>query len=211
MSPLTGVAKATPNHESQRHAPPHPRPPLPQASEGRFVSRLRDFHNKVKHRKIIVKTLSPADRRALKARAHPLSPVVSIAGKGLTPSVLAEIDTCLTAHELIKIRVYGNERDDREALLAQVCRELHAAPVQHIGNILIVFREKPPEEAAPAAMLPAKSPARTAAKTATRKPAWGMKAAEKPLSKIKAAKTGQRRKIEYGQLRNTRATRKVAR
>jgi len=154
-----------------------------------------------------VKTLPPADRRALKARAHPLSPVVSIAGKGLTPSVLAEIDTCLTAHELIKIRVYGNERDDREAFLAQICQELHAAPVQHIGNILIVFREKPQEEAAPAAKIPAKS----AAKKPARKPAWGMKAADKPLSKIKAAKTGQRRKIEYGQLRNTRATRKVAR
>jgi putative YhbY family RNA-binding protein len=145
-----------------------------------------------------VKTLSPADRRALKARAHPLSPVVSIAGKGLTPSVLAEIDTCLTAHELIKIRVYGSERDDREAFLAQVCQELHAAPVQHIGNILIVFREKPQEEPAPVAKLPAKKPAR--------KPAWGMKAVDKPISKIKAAKTGQRRKIEYGQLRNTRTS-----
>ncbi|MDD5298772.1 MAG: YhbY family RNA-binding protein [Rhodocyclaceae bacterium] len=140
-----------------------------------------------------MKTLPPADRRALKARAHPLSPVVAIAGKGLTPSVLAEIDTCLKAHELIKVRVYGTERDMREALMAEVCEQLHAAPVQHIGNILILYREKPQEEAAPVVRTPA------------RKPARGAKASDKPISKIKSAITGQRRKIEYGQLRNTRS------
>jgi putative YhbY family RNA-binding protein len=150
-----------------------------------------------------MKELSPADRRALKARAHPLAPVVSIAAKGLIPSVLAEIDRCLAAHELIKVRVYGAERDQREALMAQVCEELSAASVQHIGNILILFREKPQEEAAPVAV-PARKPL-------TRKLGRGAKAADKPLSKIKSAKTGQRRKIEYGQLRNTRATRRVAR
>jgi putative YhbY family RNA-binding protein len=145
-----------------------------------------------------MKELSPADRRALKARAHPLAPVVSIAAKGLTPSVLAEIDTCLTAHELIKVRVYGAERDQREALMAQVCEELSAASVQHIGNILILFREKPQEETAPVARTPARKPL-------TRKLGRGAKPADKPLSKIKSAKTGQRRKIEYGQLRNTRS------
>lgn len=145
-----------------------------------------------------MKELSPADRRALKARAHPLAPVVSIAAKGLSPSVLAEIDRCLTAHELIKVRVYGAERDQREALMAQVCEELSAASVQHIGNILILFREKPQEETAPEARP-------TPRKPLARKPMRGAKAADKPLSKIKSAKTGQRRKIEYGQLRNTRA------
>lgn len=142
-----------------------------------------------------MKELSPIERRALKARAHTLHPVASIAGKGLAPSVLAEIDNCLRVHELIKVRVYGAERDDREALMQEVCLQLDAAPVQHIGNILILYREKPVEEA-PAAVRPA------AARTA-RKPA--KKAAAAPISKIRAAKTGQRRNIEYGQLRNTRS------
>lgn len=139
-----------------------------------------------------MKQLSPTDRRALKARAHSLHPVVSIAAKGLAPSVLAEIDNCLKAHELIKVRVYGAEREDREALMTEVCQQLEASPVQHIGNILVLFRENPPvvaEERTP------RPPAKKSAKGA----------AAKPLSKIKAAKTGQRRQIEYGQLRSTRA------
>ena len=142
-----------------------------------------------------MKELNPVERRALKARAHSLHPVVSIAAKGLAPSVLAEIDTCLKSHELIKVRVFGAERNDREALMAAVCEQLDAAPVQHIGNILILYREKPVEETLAAAPAPA-------AKSAPRKP--GRKTPEMPISKIKSAKTGQRRKIEYGQLRNTR-------
>ena len=95
--------------------------------------------------------LTPIQRRALRAAAHSLNPVVAIAQQGLSPTVLAEIDRSLAAHELIKIRVYGEERDLREALLKEVCETLNAAPVQHIGNILVIWRKKPDEEAKPAA------------------------------------------------------------
>jgi putative YhbY family RNA-binding protein len=87
--------------------------------------------------------LSPARRRALRAAAHPLNPVVSISQKGLTPSVLAEIDRCLKAHELIKLRLYGIERDAREALFIEICSTLACAEVQHIGNLLVLWRENP--------------------------------------------------------------------
>ena len=90
--------------------------------------------------------LTSAQRRELRARAHGLHPVVSISQHGLTPAVLAEIDRSLTAHELIKIRVYGEERDVRETLLAAVCEASGAAAVQHIGSILVVYRENPPPE-----------------------------------------------------------------
>lgn len=90
--------------------------------------------------------LSPDRRRALRARAHSLHPVVSISQHGLTEAVLAEIDRSLKAHELIKVRAYGVVRDDREALMADICSRLEAAPVQHIGNILVIFREKPEEK-----------------------------------------------------------------
>jgi putative YhbY family RNA-binding protein len=99
--------------------------------------------------------MTTALRRALRARAHALDPVVSISQKGLTASVLQEIDRSLAAHELIKIRVFDSERDRREALLAEIAVALACSPVQHIGNILIVWREKP--EAPPAIAL---SPAR---------------------------------------------------
>lgn len=87
--------------------------------------------------------LSPETRRALRARAHALNPVVSIAENGLTESVLDEIDRCLKAHELIKIRVYGDDRTQREAFMNDICSRLGAAPVQQIGKLLVVWRELP--------------------------------------------------------------------
>jgi putative YhbY family RNA-binding protein len=121
----------------------------------------------------LAKELTPAVRQALKGRAHRLNPVVLIGEAGLAPAVLAEIDRALKAHELIKIRVMGAERDAREALLAQVCAATGAAPVQHIGKILVVYRERPLEETAESPAPPRKAPARRrpkASRSAPRKP-----------------------------------------
>lgn len=85
--------------------------------------------------------LTPETRRALRARAHGINPVVSIAENGLTESVLKEIDACLKSHELIKIRVYGDDRALRDTYLAEICSKLGASPVQHIGKLLVVWRE----------------------------------------------------------------------
>jgi putative YhbY family RNA-binding protein len=87
--------------------------------------------------------LSPTQRRSLRAAAHHLNPVVSISQKGLTPSVLAEIDRCLTAHELIKLRLYGIEREVRDSLFTEICTALKCTSVQHIGNLLVLWRENP--------------------------------------------------------------------
>src|SRR5882672_7691534 len=87
--------------------------------------------------------LSPTRRRELKARAHALDPVVQIGRPGLTPTVLAEIDRALKSHELIKVRVPGADRSEREAILAEICRQTGAQPVQHIGKDLVLFRENP--------------------------------------------------------------------
>ena len=87
--------------------------------------------------------LSPAERRALKARAHALEPTVLVGSGGLTAAVCGEIDRNLTAHELIKVRVMGDDRDAREDILKRICDDLGAAPVQHIGKILVVYRPKP--------------------------------------------------------------------
>lgn len=91
--------------------------------------------------------LTPTERRALRAAAHHLNPVVSISQKGLTPGVLAEIDRSLKAHELIKLRLYGIERDDRETLCSEICTGLECALVQHIGNLLVLWRPRPDGEA----------------------------------------------------------------
>ena len=89
--------------------------------------------------------LSPSERRALKARAHGLEPVVLVGDKGLTAAVLAEIDRALAAHELIKVRVQA-ERGERTVLLAEICTGTRALPVQQIGKMLVVFRKRPPGE-----------------------------------------------------------------
>jgi putative YhbY family RNA-binding protein len=94
--------------------------------------------------------LNPAQRRALKARAHHLQPVVLIGDAGLTPTVLREIDINLKSHELIKIRVFGDDRAARAALIEAICTPLQAAAVQHIGKILVIFRPRPADEAKPA-------------------------------------------------------------
>lgn len=93
--------------------------------------------------------LTAAERRALRARAHPLKPVVMIADDGLSPAVLQETDRALASHELIKVRVFADGHAERAALLAQICDELGAAPVQHIGKILVVYRPRPADESAP--------------------------------------------------------------
>lgn len=93
-------------------------------------------------------TLTASQRRALRARAHTLHPVAAVGHNGLSASVIAEIDRCLTAHELIKVRVFSKDRADRETLLAAICEAVDAAPVQHVGNIMIVFRELPPPDPA---------------------------------------------------------------
>lgn len=87
-------------------------------------------------------------RCELRAQAHSLKPVVSIAENGLTDAVLKEIDACLKAHELIKIRVYGDSRDARVAYYEQICADLGAQPVQHIGKLLVVYRHDPVKAAA---------------------------------------------------------------
>ena len=96
-------------------------------------------------------SLTPAERKALKARAHPLNPVVMIGNDGVTPAVVREANVALSAHELIKVRVAGDDRAARTAAYESLCNALEAAPVQHIGKILVLYRPKPEDDAAAAA------------------------------------------------------------
>ncbi|AJK45755.1 YhbY family RNA-binding protein [Burkholderia plantarii] len=91
-------------------------------------------------------SLSPAERSALRSQAHALKPVVLIGAEGLTDAVLAEIKVHLAAHQLIKIRVFGDERDARIAIYEEICERLGAAPIQHIGKLLVIWR---PEQVEP--------------------------------------------------------------
>ena len=136
--------------------------------------------------------LTTQERSAQRAAAHSLHPVVIIGARGLTPAVMKEINVHLDAHQLIKIKVAGHEREDRQAMLDEICEQLSCAPVQHLGKTLIVLRPKaaaepaettravrapnaphiPKKQAAEGAVAPAKRRKPAAARTTTaRKPA----------------------------------------
>jgi RNA-binding protein len=87
--------------------------------------------------------LTSSDRKALKARAHQLEPVVHIGAKGLTGEVVAEIDRALKAHELIKVRAGSMERDAREETMLLICEKTGAEAVQQVGKVFVIFRKNP--------------------------------------------------------------------
>jgi RNA-binding protein len=105
-------------------------------------------------------SLTVLQRQNLKARAHQLNPVVMIGNAGLTSAVLEEIGRALDSHGLIKIRASG-EREERVAVQQKICEQLNAAPVQHIGKMLVVYR--------PAVEKPAKKPASRKSAPTTKK------------------------------------------
>lgn len=87
--------------------------------------------------------LTPEQRKNLRSQAHHLDPVVMIGGDGLSAAVRKELDAALTAHGLIKVRVFSESREAREALLGEAAAALGAAPVQHIGKLLVFWRPLP--------------------------------------------------------------------
>jgi putative YhbY family RNA-binding protein len=90
--------------------------------------------------------LTPAQRKEHRALAHHLNPVVMVGGDGLTAAVKKEADAALNAHGLIKIRVFSDDRAAREAMFQTLTDELGAAPIQHIGKLLVLWRPLPERE-----------------------------------------------------------------
>lgn len=85
--------------------------------------------------------LSTKEILELKARAHHLNPVVMIGQHGLTESVIKETNAALTSHELIKVRVLGDDRQERLEICNALCEAVDAQLVQHIGKLLVLWRK----------------------------------------------------------------------
>lgn len=90
--------------------------------------------------------ISKEMQRTLKSNAHHLDPVVTLGNKGLTEAVLAEIDTALSAHELIKVKLRGMEKEDRQTAIATIADTLEAATIAHIGFVAVFYRPKPEDK-----------------------------------------------------------------
>ena len=93
--------------------------------------------------------LTPAERKVHRAAAHHLDPVVMIGNDGLSAAVTKEAEFALNAHGLIKIRVLGDDRNQRELMFQTLADQLNAAPIQHIGKLLVLWRPQPEKEKKP--------------------------------------------------------------
>ncbi|MGC9128496.1 MAG: YhbY family RNA-binding protein [Acidithiobacillus sp.] len=109
--------------------------------------------------------LSSKERQALKARAHPLQPVLMVGNAGLGPALMEELDRVLLHHELIKLRLPALEHEARDAMVAEILAGSGAEAVARIGRILILYRPRPPEPV----RVPASKPAPTKAAAAPRR------------------------------------------
>ncbi len=87
--------------------------------------------------------LTEKQKRHLKALAHHRKVIVQTGAAGLTAAVLAEIGHALDAHELLKVRLVAEERDDRQAMIEQICAETGAAFVQRVGHVATFYRPYP--------------------------------------------------------------------
>ncbi|HTQ35853.1 MAG TPA: YhbY family RNA-binding protein [Steroidobacteraceae bacterium] len=87
--------------------------------------------------------LTEKQRRHLRGLAHPLKPVVLLGNAGLTAAVVSETDRALTDHELIKVRLPGLERADRDAALAELAGRTTSAMVARIGHVAVLYRPHP--------------------------------------------------------------------
>ena len=90
--------------------------------------------------------LTPAQRKDHRADAHHLNAVVMIGSGGLTAGVKKEVDAALNAHGLIKVRAQMDDRVARDAIFQELSNDLNAAPIQHIGKLLVLWRPMPEKE-----------------------------------------------------------------
>lgn len=80
-------------------------------------------------------------KRTLMAKAHHLKPVVMVGQKGVTESVIAEVDRALFDHELIKVKLNGEDKAERKEMMQEICDNLSAEAINLIGSVGIIYRE----------------------------------------------------------------------
>jgi RNA-binding protein len=87
-----------------------------------------------------IMTLSNADKKRFRSIGHELSPIVTIAQKGVTENIKTEIERALKQHELIKIKLITTTREEKKSLAESLCQEFSAECIQSIGHMILVYR-----------------------------------------------------------------------
>ena len=84
--------------------------------------------------------LTSNQSRFLRGQAHDLRALLQIGAKGLTPAFLAELDAVLEQHELVKVKIGAEDREARDAMIAEIVDKSTAALVQRIGHVAVLYR-----------------------------------------------------------------------
>ncbi|MFT3667753.1 MAG: ribosome assembly RNA-binding protein YhbY [Pseudoxanthomonas sp.] len=84
--------------------------------------------------------LTAAQTRFLRGQAHDLKALLQIGNKGVTPAFIAELDGVLEQHELVKVKVAGEDREARDAMIGDLAEKTDAALVQRIGHTAVLYR-----------------------------------------------------------------------
>jgi len=90
-------------------------------------------------------SLSASQRRYLRGLAHDLKPVIQLGNKGVTPTLLSELDLSLSHHELIKVKIPAEDRADFAAVAQQLAEASQAELVQTIGRTAVYYRRNADE------------------------------------------------------------------
>ncbi|MGB5492480.1 MAG: ribosome assembly RNA-binding protein YhbY [Woeseiaceae bacterium] len=85
-------------------------------------------------------TLNESQKKHLRGLGHALKPVVTVGDSGLSDSVLAEFESTLKHHELIKVRVRVGDRAARDEIIETLCSDSAANLIQRIGNVALLYR-----------------------------------------------------------------------
>jgi RNA-binding protein len=85
--------------------------------------------------------LTQDEKKHLRTIGHGLKPIVTVAGNGLSDNVLAELNRALDDHELIKVKCVIENRNDKKALIAELCATLRAELIQNVGHIALIYKE----------------------------------------------------------------------
>lgn len=84
--------------------------------------------------------LTSSQTRFLRGHAHDLKALLQTGGKGITPAFLAQLEEVLELHELVKVKVAAEDRDARDAAIAEMVNASECALVQRIGNVAVLYR-----------------------------------------------------------------------
>ena len=91
-------------------------------------------------------TLSESQKKYLRGRGHDLKPVITVGDAGLSASLMAEYESTITHHELIKVRIRVGDRGARNAIIDELCASSSAELIQRVGNVALIYRENADEK-----------------------------------------------------------------